>query len=424
MKLEIRNLAKIESADIELDGITMIAGPNDSGKSTCGKVLCTVANAFSQLEKNGREIRVGRIRDIIWGNYNLPPWLSYYDRFTKSVNAYLDGEISAQDFGNLLSKSQTQASRINLGPVDNHDLLEKLEAVRLLDEHAVQCEAIVRSFNSAFNGQYLPLHKVKTTGKTDTRVSLLRGDNGRIDIHLREMSSEFKSNFTLSCNSWLLDNPDLLSYMGQHDPLLARNQFEWSLVSSLNESRRKATLEPVSGALDAALQKRKMAEVRTYLDSADIGELAFDKEMGFVLRRKNLKAPIRIANVSMGGKSIAMLKILLESNLLHEGDFLVLDEPEIHLHPQWQILYARAIANLNRVLGVNVLLTTHSPDFIQAMRLFSIQSNVKFNAYLSTAKERVVLEPIPEKDHDRLFSGFAQSVDELETLAEEMGYRS
>ena len=119
-----------------------------------------------------------------------------------------------------------------------------------------------------------------------------------------------------------------------------------------------------------------------------------------------------------------MLKILLESNLLHEGDFLVLDEPEIHLHPQWQILYARAIANLNRVLGVNVLLTTHSPDFIQAMRLFSIQSNVKFNAYLSTAKERVVLEPIPEKDLDKLFSGFAQSVDELETLAEKMGYRS
>ena len=423
MKLEIRNLAKIESADIELDGITMIAGPNDSGKSTCGKVLCTVANAFSQLEKNGREIRVGRIRDIIWGNYNLPPWLSYYDRFTKSVNAYLDGEISAQDFGKLLSKSRTQASRINLGPVDNHDLLEKLEAVRLLDEHAVQCEAIVRSFNSAFNGQYLPLHKAKPA-KDKTRVSLIKEEKARIDIYLNEAQCKFSADFTLSCNSWLLDNPDLLSYMGQHDPLLARNQFEWSLVSSLNESRRKATLEPVSGALDAALQKRKMAEVRTYLDSADIGELAFDKEMGFVLRRKNLKAPIRIANVSMGGKSIAMLKILLESNLLHEGDFLVLDEPEIHLHPQWQILYARAIANLNRVLGVNVLMTTHSPDFIQAMRLFSIRNNVKFSAYLSSAKDRVVLEPIPEKDHDRLFSGFAQSVDELETLAEEMGYRS
>ena len=58
------------------------------------------------------------------------------------------------------------------------------------------------------------------------------------------------------------------------------------------------------------------------------------------------------------------------------------------------------------------------------MRLFSIRNNVKFSAYLSSAKDRVVLEPIPEKDHDRLFSGFAQSVDELETLAEEMGYRS
>lgn len=39
MKLEIRNLAKIIEADIEIDGITVIAGDNNTGKSTVGKTL-------------------------------------------------------------------------------------------------------------------------------------------------------------------------------------------------------------------------------------------------------------------------------------------------------------------------------------------------------------------------------------------------
>ena len=39
MKLSIENLAKIKKADIELNGITIIAGENDSGKITVGKEI-------------------------------------------------------------------------------------------------------------------------------------------------------------------------------------------------------------------------------------------------------------------------------------------------------------------------------------------------------------------------------------------------
>ena len=34
MELHIRNIAKIEKADIEINGITVIAGENNTGKST------------------------------------------------------------------------------------------------------------------------------------------------------------------------------------------------------------------------------------------------------------------------------------------------------------------------------------------------------------------------------------------------------
>lgn len=41
MKICLKNIGKIKEADIELDGITIIAGDNNTGKSTIGKsVYC------------------------------------------------------------------------------------------------------------------------------------------------------------------------------------------------------------------------------------------------------------------------------------------------------------------------------------------------------------------------------------------------
>ena len=57
MKLRIRNVAKIEEADLELNGITIIAGNNNTGKSTIGKIVFSLFNSLVNLEeKNGRYI--------------------------------------------------------------------------------------------------------------------------------------------------------------------------------------------------------------------------------------------------------------------------------------------------------------------------------------------------------------------------------
>ncbi|MBW5410795.1 ATP-binding protein, partial [Brachyspira hampsonii] len=44
MKLKISNFAKIEEANIKIDGITVICGDNDTGKSTVGKILFSIFN--------------------------------------------------------------------------------------------------------------------------------------------------------------------------------------------------------------------------------------------------------------------------------------------------------------------------------------------------------------------------------------------
>ena len=49
MRLEINNFAKIRKASIDIDGITVIAGNNNTGKSTVGKVLFSMYNALCDI---------------------------------------------------------------------------------------------------------------------------------------------------------------------------------------------------------------------------------------------------------------------------------------------------------------------------------------------------------------------------------------
>ena len=51
MKLSISNFAKIDKADITIDGITVIAGENNTGKSTIGKILFSVFNSLQNINE-------------------------------------------------------------------------------------------------------------------------------------------------------------------------------------------------------------------------------------------------------------------------------------------------------------------------------------------------------------------------------------
>ena len=61
MKLSLNNICIIKKADIKLNGITVIAGKNGTGKSTIGKTLNTNFNSYSNYED---EIKNARIKQF------------------------------------------------------------------------------------------------------------------------------------------------------------------------------------------------------------------------------------------------------------------------------------------------------------------------------------------------------------------------
>ena len=51
MRLEIQHFSKIKQASIKLDGITVIAGENNTGKSTIGKILSCMFNSMYKVDE-------------------------------------------------------------------------------------------------------------------------------------------------------------------------------------------------------------------------------------------------------------------------------------------------------------------------------------------------------------------------------------
>ena len=77
MKISLNNISKVKKADIEIKGITVIAGENNTGKSTVGKALWSIFNSFYNIKKElkiereetilkklMKEIDIDRIKDI------------------------------------------------------------------------------------------------------------------------------------------------------------------------------------------------------------------------------------------------------------------------------------------------------------------------------------------------------------------------
>ncbi|RKZ63143.1 MAG: hypothetical protein DRR08_04325 [Candidatus Parabeggiatoa sp. nov. 2] len=76
-------------------------------------------------------------------------------------------------------------------------------------------------------------------------------------------------------------------------------------------------------------------------------------------------------NVAAGIKYFGLLQRLAENNQLKSDHLLIIDEPENHLHPEWQLLLAELIVNLVNQHKVYVLINSHSPYLIEALKVYS-----------------------------------------------------
>lgn len=91
-----------------------------------------------------------------------------------------------------------------------------------------------------------------------------------------------------------------------------------------------------------------------------------------------------------GIKQIGIIQLLLRNNKLQKDGYLIIDEPEVNLHPDWQFKFAEILVLLAKDLNITVYLNSHSPFFIEAIDAFTefydMQDDI--NYYLTEESEK------------------------------------
>ena len=134
-------------------------------------------------------------------------------------------------------------------------------------------------------------------------------------------------------------------------------------------------------------------------------------------------------NTSSGIKQIGLIQMLLNTRQLRENSFLIIDEPEVNLHPKWQIKFAEILTLLANDLNITVYINTHSPLFIEAMRTFSEQQDLlgETNFYLTYESEenegKYDIKYVPTEDLNTIYNSLGKPYETLSEISIENQFK-
>ena len=124
--------------------------------------------------------------------------------------------------------------------------------------------------------------------------------------------------------------------------------------------------------------------------------------------------------ISSGIKEIGIIQLLLQNNKLKENSFLIIEEPEASLHPEWEIKFAEVLVLLAKELNIHIYLNSHSPMFIEAISLYSQYYDLikETNFYLTQKQEngKYNFKKINPKNMGEVYENLTRPYDELDKL--------
>ena len=363
MKLSIRNVGKLKEADVEINGITVITGENDTGKSTVGKVLWSVFNSFFEIKK---QIRTDKISSILEELRRVSAIQDIRNNLVHS--SIVEYDLDLNDFLKQLEKKLEVLNDVRgLDDESKDELKDTLEKIKKrinLSDDEIMKKITQINFNKEFNSQINNLNFLEE-GNIDLKIK-----NKNINLIISNDKIQIKDFFSLYENVMLLDNPRIIDNLAENIILSANKIF--SIIENLHNSKFISMLrnDKSSTVTDNILNEEKLFEIEEKLNKIVDGKF-LKKDFGVYFYRNKSGKEINIKNLSTGFKVFSIIKLLIQNNQLSENGTIILDEPEIHLHPEWQLKFAELIVLLQKEFSMHILLTTHSPYFVSAIEVFS-----------------------------------------------------
>lgn len=419
--LEINDFGRINNADIEINKINVVGGVNASGKSTASKLLyCFLkANSCNRDSYILPKVipylnRLIKYVDNPQGNNNVLDRLSINANKSEVITEYEKYESKFQE---IYSNDKSQIESLifeSIKPVieglmeDNNVLSSCILSYLLHDESLINF-----SYEEPYSGIHILNGNIKFY--SNSFESLIYNDyHVEVDEEGNNLYFSCETDFdcdddefyyltkgsikkfnrvfyigTLSLfdldkyiNSPLIDEKPLFGYEYHMDELI-------TYLSKLNPKKNVPdNIQKIQNKIENMIEGQFKSNVRYY-------NFSFSQE-------DNEK--IEPVNTSSGIKQIGMLQLLLKNNHLIPGSFLIIDEPEVNLHPEWQFKFAEILVSLAKELGITIYLNSHSPMFIEAIEVLTQYYDLEneTNFYLTEKQENGKYDFI-KIDYDNLF---------------------
>lgn len=407
MIFKIKNFGKIAEANIKLDGITVICGNNNTGKSTVGKALFSFFYSLYDLNNRIYNYKISQIRNYLFSYaFSLTKHSGYsfrsFDNFEEFVfkeNVTID-ELKDYIDSHIIFANNAKVTKESLIP-----LVDALNA----PVSGIINELVLRNFDNVMNGQ------IKNINNFNKRCSITAMFNTRIDDN--KTSNQNIISFTKSaCNcdkiavpiqhtAYYIRSPfvlDWLNYPDRTNALGSMNPMDRSTVNAILKAQAAINADPMTNILDSVRNKNELEDVRKIIKKAYTGDTKFSNGKYFYTDENGNDFDFR--NISAGLKSFALIERMLETGVLKKKDVLILDEPEIHLHSEWQIYYANLIVALQKAFDLTILIVTHSFQFLESLDFFMKASEkpVNVNYYIPESTEKGIIMKSFDNNSDEL----------------------
>ena len=391
MKLTLKNIGKVGKASVEINGITVIAGENNTGKSTVGRALFSVFNSFCNVQSQIKYERIKSIENLLDRLY-----MDHNSTFmidTRSMAKSIVERLDTCQQEDLQSKKREimdfLLQREDLKSASMNDNVLAETSKRIIDILNVSSMEYLKSLlqkklNAEFNGQVCNIYS-----DDDGEIQLRIKDSSITVMVNSEGTKEIKNPNSISlCTEVVyIDDPFVLDEM---------NPFLWGRPINYADHRDHLRMKLVlsdkeTNVLDEIIAQDKLNSIYEKLSSVCNGDIIRGKRSELGYQKKGSDKVLNVRNISTGLKTFVILKMLLMSGAIEHNGTIVLDEPEIHLHPEWQLLFAELIVLIQIEFGVHVLLNTHSPYFLNAIEVYTAKYGIsdKCKYYLASSQNEI-----------------------------------
>ncbi len=376
MLFEIENLGLINKVILEIGKINVLVGKNNTGKSISSKFLFSLLTAVSS---EGTQLANDDIRSkllnfvIYWGTKGSQ---EMEDEFKQIRNSLMNHSKLFDDICDNIEVT-----------LENYDFKDKESCIndlndlfRIIKLNKDEYSRYITVFNALIESEY--------------GSSLNRFSNAHIKFHGNYNGVEFKQDIKIDAEkSRGSISKDFLSYFNFQNviyidspSILENNHRSSQYHLRVLERKLKKIKNPDEIYTDEFFKdlndfKRRIDELIggnfEYVPSEDI--FIFNKD----------DETFSMENTASGLKQLATIQILLDNNELTKNSFLILDEPEINLHPGFQVEFAKILVLAARDLNITLYINTHSPFFAEAIEAYSRYYNLidDTNFYLTEKAE-------------------------------------